>query len=112
MAPVKLNYDKIISSTQWFNLVIFLPSVLAVALELSYEVSALAVVFARLRFALVNVQLAELALVALETNAGGYFWMAGCPVNALLQLAKRLLAVKALKTFAAVTREIVSRLSS
>jgi hypothetical protein len=84
-----------------------LPGVLAVALELPDQVGALAVVLARLRFALVDVQLTELALVALGADAGGQLRVALRPVGAFLQLAERLLAVETLVAVTAVAREVV-----
>jgi hypothetical protein len=70
------------------------------------------VVLARLGFALVNVQLAELALVALGADAGRHFGVASPAVGTFLQLAERLLAVETLVTIAAVAREVVIRVNT
>jgi hypothetical protein len=70
------------------------------------------VVLARLGFALVNVQLAELALVALGADAGGQLGVASPAVGTFLQLAERLLAVETLVTIAAVAREVVIRVNT
>lgn len=80
---------------------------MAIALELSNKVGALAVVLARLGFALVDVQLAELALIARGADAGGQLNVALPAVGTFLQLAERLLAVETLVAITAVAREVV-----